>query len=52
MVGYCDTGRELIDKTPLSRKGEGIDIARCIAWLIEDDFTTGQVIRVDGGFEI
>ena len=43
---------ELIDKTPLSRKGEGIDIARCIAWLIEDDFTTGQVIRVDGGFEI
>ena len=42
----------LIDKTPLGRKGEGIDIAKCVEFLIEDDFVTGQIIRVDGGFEI
>lgn len=42
----------LIDNTPLLRKGEGIDIAKCISWLIEDSFTTGQVIKIDGGFEI
>ena len=42
----------LIDKTPLGRKGEGIDIAKCVEFFIEDDFVTGQIIRVDGGFEI
>lgn len=42
----------LLDKTPLGRKGEGIDIAKCIEFLINDDFVTGQIIRVDGGFEI
>lgn len=47
-----DAWNDLIEKTPLLRKGEGIDIAKCAAWLIEDDFTTGQIIRVDGGFEI
>ncbi len=47
-----DAWNDLIEKTPLLRKGEGIDIAKCAAWLIEDNFTTGQIIRVDGGFEI
>ena len=42
----------LIDKTPLGRKGEGLDIARCIDWLINDEFTTGQIIKVDGGFSL
>ena len=44
--------QEIKDITPLGKIGEGIDIARCIRWLIEDKFTTGQVIRIDGGFEI
>ena len=43
---------EFKDETPLRRIGEGIDIARCIEWLIEDEFTTGQVIGVNGGYEI
>ena len=42
----------LIDKTPLGKKGEGIDIARCIDWLINDEFTTGQIIKIDGGFSL
>lgn len=38
--------------TPLQKIGEGIDIARCVKWLIEDEFTTGQVISPNGGFVI
>ena len=44
--------KELEDETPLGRRGEGEDIANCVKWLIEDTFTTGQVIKIDGGFEI
>lgn len=41
---------QIIDDTPLGRLGEGIDIARCVKWLAEDEFTTGQVISIDGGW--
>lgn len=41
---------EIIEDTPLGRLGEGIDIARCVKWLAEDEFTTGQVISIDGGW--
>ena len=43
---------EIKEETPLRRVGEGIDIARCVAWLVEDEFTTGQVISINGGFVI
>lgn len=33
-------------------KGKPIDITRCIKWLIEDEFTTGQVISPNGGLVI
>ena len=36
----------------IKRIGEGIDIARCVKWLVEDEYTTGQVIRIDGGWNI
>lgn len=42
---------EIKDQTVLHRIGEGIDIARCIKWLIEDEFTTGQVIEINGGWQ-
>ena len=42
----------LIEETPLMKKGQPIDITRCVKWLIEDEFTTGQVISVDGGMVI
>ena len=51
--GLSEEGWRLwLDRTPLNKKGEGIDIARCIAWLIEDEFTTGQNIIVDGGYTL
>ena len=40
------------NEIPLARIGEPIDIARCVCWLIEDEYTTGQVIRIDGGWNI
>lgn len=43
---------EIKNETPLHKIGEGIDIARCVKWLIEDEFTTGQVISIDGGWTI
>lgn len=44
---------ELLKKEiPLGRLGEGIDIARCVQWLVNDDYTTGQIISVDGGWTV
>mgnify|MGYP004522175837 CR=1 FL=1 len=46
------TIEELKDETPLGRVGKTIDIARCAEWLIEDEFTTGQIISINGGWII
>lgn len=43
---------ELKNDTPLGKIGKTIDIARCVEWLIEDEFTTGQVISINGGWVI
>ncbi|MCI8832809.1 MAG: SDR family NAD(P)-dependent oxidoreductase [Clostridia bacterium] len=40
------------EETPLGKIGKPIDIARCVRWLIEDEFTTGQVISPNGGWVI
>ena len=44
--------KELENETPLGRIGKPQDIAKCVEWLIEDKFTTGQVISVNGGWII
>lgn len=43
---------ELKEETPLGKIGKPIDIYRCVKWLMEDEFTTGQVISVNGGYVI
>ena len=43
---------EIKQETPLERIGEGVDIAKCAEWLVEDEFTTGQVISINGGLVI
>lgn len=40
------------NEIPLSRIGKAIDIAKCIKWLIEDEYTTGQIIHINGGWLI
>ena len=39
-------------ETPLGRIGKPEDIAKCVKWLVEDDFTTGQIISPNGGWVI
>ncbi len=43
---------EIKNETPLQKIGKGIDIAKCVEWLVEDNFTTGQVISINGGLVI
>lgn len=43
---------EIKADTPLGKIGNPIDIYKCVKWLIEDEFTTGQVISVNGGYVI
>ena len=40
------------NEIPLERIGKTIDISKCIEWLIEDQYTTGQVISINGGWVI
>lgn len=44
--------KQLEEDTPLGRIGTPEDIAKCVTWLVEDTFTTGQVISVNGGWII
>lgn len=43
---------EIRSETPIGKIGNPLDIYRCAKWLIEDEFTTGQVISVNGGYII
>lgn len=46
---YADRA-ELVTRTPLKRTGSPEDIAAAVLFLLRDaNFTTGQVIKVDGG---
>lgn len=44
--------KEIENQTPLGKIGKPIDIAKAANWLIEDEFTTGQVISPNGGWII
>ena len=41
---------EIKEEIPLERLGDPQDIAKCIKWLIDDNYTTGQVISINGGW--
>ena len=43
---------QLKNDIPLGKIGKPEDIFRCVKWLIEDEYTTGQVISPNGGFVI
>ena len=40
------------EEIPLEKIGKAQDIEKCVEWLIEDEYTTGQVISINGGWEI
>lgn len=43
---------EINKQIPLGRMGKPEDIAKCVSWLIEDNYTTGQIISPNGGWVI
>lgn len=43
---------EIADEIPMQKIGEPIDIAKCVKWMIEDEYTTGQIISINGGWNI
>lgn len=50
---YSDEEKEAIkEEIPLERIGSTSSIAKCVKWLIEDDYTTGEVISINGGWNM
>lgn len=47
-----DELRNIIDEIPLEKVGTCEDVAKCVKWLVEDNYTTGQVISINGGWVI
>ena len=47
-----EESRNIEEEIPLGRIGEPAAIASCVKWLIENDYTTGQVISINGGWNI
>lgn len=43
---------EIKQEIPLGQIGKAKDIAKCVEWLIEDEYTTGQIISINGGWVI
>jgi pteridine reductase len=42
--------QSMLSRTPLARIGTPAEIAEAVRWLLRDaTYTTGQVIRLDGG---
>ena len=40
---------QIKEQIPLNKIGKALDIAKCVKWLIEDEYTTGQIISINGG---
>ena len=47
-----ETVENIKNEIPLNKIGKPHSIANCVNWLIDDDYTTGQIISVDGGWSI
>lgn len=43
---------EIKKEIPLEKIGSTHDIARCVKWLVEDEYTSGQIISINGGWVI
>ena len=43
---------ELKKEIPLQKVGTPIEIAKAVKWLAEAEYITGQVIRIDGGWQM
>ena len=44
--------KNIEEEIPLEHIGKTVDISKCIEWLLEDNYTSGQVISINGGWII
>lgn len=44
--------KEIYKNIPLAKPGSTQDISNAVLWLMEDNYTTGQIITIDGGWNI
>jgi len=44
--------QEIIQEIPLEKIGKKEEIAKCIEWLLNDNYVTGQIIGINGGWLI
>ena len=44
--------KSIKEEIPLEKIGKAKDIEKCIEWLIDDEYTTGQIISINGGWNI
>ena len=47
-----ESAEHLRETTPLRRLGDPEDVAHAVLYLLEADYVTGEVVRVDGGRHI
>ena len=47
-----EESEQIKEQIPLNRIGNTKDSARCVKWLVEDEYTTGQIISINGGWYI
>ena len=45
-----DELKNIKEEIPLEKIGNPVDIAKCVKCLIEDNYTTGQIISINGGW--
>lgn len=43
---------DIKEEIPLEKIGKPEEITKCIKWLLEDTYTTGQIISINGGWNI
>ena len=44
--------KQIKEEIPLEKIGKVEDISKCVNWLINEEYTTGQVISINGGWII
>ena len=52
ILNYKFDIKNITDEIPLGRVGTPDAVSKCVEWLMEDDYTTGQVISINGGWSI
>lgn len=48
----AQTIKVIESEIPMGKIGKPEDVAKCVRWLIEDEYTTGQIISPNGGWVI